>query len=529
MGTRRVGSPPAGWQPQGAPLTLAGPPGKRPPGAPPVAERPQRKLTRQEILYRNSMAFVAIVVGVFILDVFFLGGLQHVVSQQKLGNQFREQLASATAPTSEGDTDLVLLANGAPVAYLEIPQLGVHEYVVEGTDGASLALGPGHRRDTVLPGQSGTSVIMGRAAAFGGVFSGVQSLQPGEKFSVVTGQGYHVYQVIGLRYAGDPGPAEPAADTSRLVLEVARGMPYLPTGVARIDAQMISTSLVYPGSEKPLSTQACSTNVPSPTPPLPSTTSPTSSPTGSPTSSSISSSTTSPTASARMSATTSPTAGTARPTPCPTTATTTPKSTVSPSPTSAPSSTSPVVPSSTPTTGAQAAPQPSRTPAFETSELSGLGVGSEPAAQGISVGGVAPQAEGTTTPIPANTRALISTPTPSPATSSTASPISTSPGGATSSSGTKIVTGGSAKAFPAGARYTSENTLPLEHREMATDMTTLWALIFGLQFLLVVEVATIWSYRKFGARKTWIVGLPVVGLSAMFVSDQLIRLLPNLT
>jgi hypothetical protein len=171
--------------------------------------------------------------------------------------------------------------------------------------------------------------------------------------------------------------------------------------------------------------------------------------------------------------------------------------------------------------GAQAVPEPARSPVFDTSEVSGLTIGSETADQGISVGGGALQAEGTTTtPSPTNSRAVISTPTPSPTTSPTAPPTS---------GGTKVTTGGSAKAFPAGARYTSENTLPLEHREMATDMTTLWALIFGLQALLVVEIATIWSFRKFGSRKTWIVGLPVLALTAIFVSDQLVRLLPNLT
>jgi hypothetical protein len=64
---------------------------------------------------------------------------------------------------------------------------------------------------------------------------------------------------------------------------------------------------------------------------------------------------------------------------------------------------------------------------------------------------------------------------------------------------------------------------------MATDMTTLWALVFSLQFLLVVEIGAIWAYRRFGPRKAWIVSLPVGMLAALLVSDQLMRLLPNLT
>jgi hypothetical protein len=134
-------------------------------------------------------------------------------------------------------------------------------------------------------------------------------------------------------------------------------------------------------------------------------------------------------------------------------------------------------------------------------------------------------AEGTSsapaTPSPTNTGAVISTPTPTPTVSGD------SPGTQIATTGASAKT--SAKAFDPGARYTSANTLPLEHREMATDMTTLWALVFSLQFLLVVEIGAIWAYRRFGPRKAWIVGLPVGMLATLLVSDQLMRLLPNLT
>ncbi|MFD1273890.1 sortase domain-bontaining protein [Streptomyces kaempferi] len=61
-----------------------------------------------------------------------------------------------------------LLAPGTPVALIDIPAAHLHQVVLEGTDSGVLTDGPGHRRDTPLPGQSGTSVLMGRAAAYGG-------------------------------------------------------------------------------------------------------------------------------------------------------------------------------------------------------------------------------------------------------------------------------------------------------------------------------------------------------------------------
>ena len=164
------------------------------------------------------------------------------MSQQQLTNEFREQLAEGIVPVSEGTFDDVLLADGVPVALIEIPSLGVKEVVVEGTSSTVLKSGPGHRRDTVLPGQVGTSIIMGRAAAYGGPFSRIQELAPGDKFTVRTGQGQQTFEVIGVRYAGDPSPPAPAAGTSRLVLETARGPAYMPSGVAYVDAELTVTA-----------------------------------------------------------------------------------------------------------------------------------------------------------------------------------------------------------------------------------------------------------------------------------------------
>jgi LPXTG-site transpeptidase (sortase) family protein len=150
------------------------------------------------------------------------------------------------------------------VAKISIPAIGVDEVVSEGTSSSVLTGGPGHRRDTVLPGQAGVSVLMARAAAFGGPFSRIQELTPGEIFTVITGQGEQVFEVIGVRYAGDPSPAAPQAGESRLILETARGAAYVPSGVARVDAQLTSdvqpagtrqtTSALLPASHSELGT-----------------------------------------------------------------------------------------------------------------------------------------------------------------------------------------------------------------------------------------------------------------------------------
>ena len=100
----------------------------------------------------------------------------------------------------------------------------------------------------LLPGQAGVSVLMGRAAAFGGPFSRIEELKPGTVFSVVTGQGKQTFEVTGIRYAGDPAPAALKAGTSRLVLTTARGLPFVPTGIVRVDAEL--TSKVQPAGQR---------------------------------------------------------------------------------------------------------------------------------------------------------------------------------------------------------------------------------------------------------------------------------------
>ncbi|MFJ4038420.1 sortase [Microbacterium sp. NPDC090007] len=296
----------------------------RPPRRPPVAPRGPVVLSSGEALARSIVATLLLLVMMFVGNVTVFSHLQHLASQQRLEDDLRAQLAAGTAPVGEGTFEDVLLADGAPVAIMDIPRLRFHEVVVEGTSSAQTALGVGHRRDSVLPGQAGVSVLMGRAGAFGGPFSAISALEPGDEITVRTGQGLQLFEVMGLRYAGDPTPPNLVRGESRLILQTARGVPYIPTGIAYVDARLVSE------------TQA------------------------------------------------------------------------------------------------------------------------------------------------------------------------------------------------AGARLTTTTTLDPAHRAMATDVRTVWALVFAVQFLIAVEIAAVWSFRRFGAQKTWIVFLPVAALAGFFVADQLTRLLPNL-
>ncbi|MER6421028.1 sortase [Streptomyces sp. NPDC001137] len=175
-----------------------------------------------------------------------LSPLQHRAAQSSGFDKLRAELAAGTVAVSQSDLQGRLLTPGTPLMLLEIPKLHVHEVVFEGTDSDVLAKGPGHRRDTLLPGQAGTSVIMGRAAAYGGPFRHLADLTPGDTFRITTGQGRFTFRVLDQRHAGDRAPTAPAAGKGRVVLMTATGPPYLPKGVLRLDADLIGAAADTP-------------------------------------------------------------------------------------------------------------------------------------------------------------------------------------------------------------------------------------------------------------------------------------------
>ncbi|CAN5166093.1 sortase [soil metagenome] len=295
----------------------------RPPRRPPASAIPVVPLGPVQTVIRGVLLLVAAMLFAFAANLMVLSHVQHFVAQQQQTNELKLELAAGTAPVSEATFDDKLVPDGAPVGLIDIPSINVHEVISEGTSAPILQSGPGHRRDSVLPGQAGISTIMGRAAAYGGPFSRIQELAPGDRFTVTTGQGSQTFSVIGVRYAGDPIPRfQPG--TSRVTLITARGPAYIPTAVAYVDATLSST------------------------------------------------------------------------------------------------------------------------------------------------------------------------------------------------------------VQPAGKRQTTFLALPATDGAMATDTSTVWALIFALQFLLVVEIAAVWAYRKIGAQKTWVVFTPLTILAALYVANQMTLLLPNL-
>lgn len=239
-----------------------------PVGEAPALAPPRERLRVGEQLSagrRVARSFLLMVLAAALFVALYatvLSSVLHATGEVRAYAHFRNSLARGTIPVSPLDGHGHPLALGTPVALFEIPRLHVRQVVLEGTTAGVLMNGLGHRRDTSLPGQTRTAVIYGRRAAFGGSFSHLGRLRKGDLIKTTTGQGPATYRVLGRRRGGDPAPLPPAAGAGRLQLVTATGPAFVPSGVLRVDAELVGDAAVTPAqsfrgvprSEMPLAT-----------------------------------------------------------------------------------------------------------------------------------------------------------------------------------------------------------------------------------------------------------------------------------
>jgi LPXTG-site transpeptidase (sortase) family protein len=184
----------------------------------------------------------------FVAHVALFGILQHARNQAAGYDQLRTSLAKAETPLGQLDLNQQLVAPGTPIALISIPKLGLDEVVRQGTSSDVTRLGVGHRRDTPMPGQAGTSILFGRQSAYGGPFGALSALVPGDTIEVTTGQETRTFTVFGLRRPGDPLPVPLASNAGRLELVTADGIALAPSGVLYVDAKLKGTPSESPAS-----------------------------------------------------------------------------------------------------------------------------------------------------------------------------------------------------------------------------------------------------------------------------------------
>jgi LPXTG-site transpeptidase (sortase) family protein len=214
--------------------TAPGQPGPTPPQAAPTVQPGQPPPL-------HGIGVALILLGVFLLGflgyLYGLSGVQEARAQSTAYATLRAQLGLQVAP-------LGATTPGAPVAILSIPAIGINAMiVVEGTSPENLELGPGHVRNTPLPGQNGVAEIFGRGATFGAPFGRLTQLRRGDKLTVTTGQGKASYTAVAW---GDSGHLVEDPAPNRLLLFTTCSA-LVPTSYCYLDAELTSVPQTDPG------------------------------------------------------------------------------------------------------------------------------------------------------------------------------------------------------------------------------------------------------------------------------------------
>jgi len=212
-------------------------------GRKPRKARPAMSVGRGFLL--SAVASIAALSVWFLFYAFILTPFEEARSQTVNYGILRESLALQTAPIGGA------IKPGTPIVLIDSKPLGLQGVVVvEGTASGDLMNGPGHLRNTVLPGQMGTSVIMGRASMFGGPFGKLSEAKVGDSLSVTTGQGVFTYSVESVRKAKSPlpQPLEPGKGRLTLITAIGEGKlgAWKPTGLLYVDAKLMGDAQQYP-------------------------------------------------------------------------------------------------------------------------------------------------------------------------------------------------------------------------------------------------------------------------------------------
>jgi sortase A len=191
-----------------------------------------------------GMTLLAVFVLGFAGYLYFLSGVQEARTQTALYATLRGQLSAAVAPVGSATP-------GTPMAILNIPATGLHNaVVVEGTTPENLTLGPGHLRNTPLPGQAGVAVLYGRRATFGAPFGRLPQVGPGDAITVTTGQGTATYRV---KLVGDSAHRILINRAPNQLLLLTADSRFMPSHFIEVDADLISKPQLNPGARPAIS------------------------------------------------------------------------------------------------------------------------------------------------------------------------------------------------------------------------------------------------------------------------------------
>jgi sortase A len=203
----------------------------------------------------RTLTLMSACVLLWLINLAGISQVQEYFTNHGAYGQLRLTLAEGATPIGPFTRTGALVSAGTPLAVMNAPAVGLSDAViVQGSDGAQTMEGIGHVADTVLPCQAGIAALMARNGSYGGLALGAKwaRLTRGELFTFTMGQGSCTYRVEDQRLQGQLAPAPPVGTGGSIVLITAEGHPFMPTGVLRIDATLVTRSYAPPvGSISP--------------------------------------------------------------------------------------------------------------------------------------------------------------------------------------------------------------------------------------------------------------------------------------
>jgi sortase A len=224
--------------------------GSRRPERAPVVDQPRER--RPVTAGRAIAAGLLLVTGLVVSFAAYLvvgSGLAANRAQDVLYGQIRSQLALAVVPVSGA------ISAGTPLGVVKVPSIGLDQVFVEGSSSEQTRSGPGLQTSSVLPGQTGVSVLVGHRATSGAAFKNLGEVRPGDTIDVVTGQGRFTY-VVDLVRTSDAAPAKVRIAPARLTL-ITSDPAYAPNRTLMVSATLKGKALpASTGTTAPASDQA---------------------------------------------------------------------------------------------------------------------------------------------------------------------------------------------------------------------------------------------------------------------------------
>lgn len=168
------------------------------PGETAAAPRPpgRRRAIRRGLRVLGALCILAAVAisGNLAWQLWGTGFVVTRQAQAELRARLEPKIGTRTPREAQDDRVRV---PGEGIAILRIPRIDLDVVVVEGTDAASLAKGPGHYPDTAYPWQDhGRVGIAGHRTTYGAPFWSLDRLRPGDRILLATEFGTFTYRVV---------------------------------------------------------------------------------------------------------------------------------------------------------------------------------------------------------------------------------------------------------------------------------------------------------------------------------------------